>query len=175
MCNNTSCVMNAIYTYLSWVPPLNSFSLLSAERRAERREPAVRWNAADAGEQLRLQVAIQLTFEIAQKRPQKNSLKGFKICLKIPCTASTALLALIEVQGLLRQILHAIISVCRRCCPTARSRTSPTTGTMASTWAPSSTTASPAWCPIGTSLIREMGESKSVIIIWIKFKHYASW
>ena len=29
----------------------------------------------------------------------------FKICLKSPCTASTALLALIEVQGLLRQIL----------------------------------------------------------------------
>ena len=29
-----------------------------------------------------------------------------KTCLKSPCTASTALLALIEVQGLLRQILQ---------------------------------------------------------------------
>ena len=30
----------------------------------------------------------------------------YKICLKSACTASTALLALIEVQGLLRQILQ---------------------------------------------------------------------
>ena len=32
-----------------------------------------------------------------------------KICLKSLCTASTALLALIEMQGLLRQILHMLI------------------------------------------------------------------
>ena len=31
-----------------------------------------------------------------------------KICLKSPCTASTALLALIEVQGLLRQSLYMV-------------------------------------------------------------------
>ena len=35
---------------------------------------------------------------------------GYKICLKSPCTASTALLALIEVQGLLRQILRPTTS-----------------------------------------------------------------
>ena len=33
-------------------------------------------------------------------------IKAYKICPKSPCTASTALLALIEVQGLLRHILY---------------------------------------------------------------------
>ena len=48
---------------------------------------------------------------------------------------------------------------CRRCCQTAISRTSPRTGTMASTCPRCWTTAGPAWCPTGRDWTQATGRT----------------